>query len=327
MDGLPITALSLLACGIPTLIYAALIYWLDRYEQEPMWLLLTAFAWGAIPSIVLAVLLNSLLTPPIDLIINGRLGNMTNISVIAPIIEESLKGIMLFAIYRFWSQEVDTILDGIVYGATIGLGFGMVENFFYFTNEFATGGFEAWRINVFFRAIVFGFNHALFSSMFGIGIAAAILNRSSVIRFTTIVTGWVLAISLHAIHNTVVVLGGSLILVASIIDWTGVWVIVGIIVWSLREEQGWIAQYLKEEVALGTLTMRQYEIVNSRRLKSSLLWDLLTHHSFRRYQLNRHFFQLCSKLAYRKHYVLRHESEAESIMALRQQVSNLSYLI
>ena len=45
--------LSVLAGVIPTVIYAAVIWWFDRYEKEPLWLLGITFMWGAIPAIIL----------------------------------------------------------------------------------------------------------------------------------------------------------------------------------------------------------------------------------------------------------------------------------
>ena len=57
--------LSLLAAAVPVLFYVALIYWVDRYEKEPWWLLATAFLWGAIPAALLALLFNTALSLPL----------------------------------------------------------------------------------------------------------------------------------------------------------------------------------------------------------------------------------------------------------------------
>ena len=46
--------LSVIAAIIPTVFYIIIIYWVDRYEKEPWWLLSAAFLWGAIPSIIAA---------------------------------------------------------------------------------------------------------------------------------------------------------------------------------------------------------------------------------------------------------------------------------
>src|SRR5262245_58068235 len=50
--------LAIVAAGLPTLIYLALVWWLDRYEKEPAHLLAVTFLWGALPAALLAVTLD-----------------------------------------------------------------------------------------------------------------------------------------------------------------------------------------------------------------------------------------------------------------------------
>mgnify|MGYP001242797793 CR=1 FL=1 len=57
--------LSILAATAPILIYIAIIYWVDRYEKEPWWLLMATFFWGAVPSILFAFIFNTLLSMPL----------------------------------------------------------------------------------------------------------------------------------------------------------------------------------------------------------------------------------------------------------------------
>ena len=53
--GMPILT-AIVAAAIPTAIYSMLLWWLDRYEKEPPWLIAAAFLWGSLPAIGLAVL-------------------------------------------------------------------------------------------------------------------------------------------------------------------------------------------------------------------------------------------------------------------------------
>ncbi|HUM70828.1 MAG TPA: PrsW family intramembrane metalloprotease, partial [Chloroflexota bacterium] len=157
--------ISTIAAVIPTLFYVGIIYWVDRYEKEPAWLLAATFFWGAVPSVLLALLLNTLLGLPVyALVRDGPYADTAVAVFVAPIVEESVKGLALLAIFLFWRHEIDSPLDGIIYGAMVGLGFAMVENIYYFMQEYWTGGTAAWRINVFLRTVIFGLNHALFSS-------------------------------------------------------------------------------------------------------------------------------------------------------------------
>ena len=42
------TVFSILAAIIPMMIYPIFVYWMDRYEKEPIGLLTTTFLWGFI---------------------------------------------------------------------------------------------------------------------------------------------------------------------------------------------------------------------------------------------------------------------------------------
>ena len=46
----------ILVLGIATmLVYALILWWFDRYEKEPLGLLLAAFLWGAVPAIIFSL--------------------------------------------------------------------------------------------------------------------------------------------------------------------------------------------------------------------------------------------------------------------------------
>ncbi len=60
------TISAFLAAAIPTTIYTLLLWWLDRYEKEPLPLILAAFLWGALPAIALAVFFELVLSAPLE---------------------------------------------------------------------------------------------------------------------------------------------------------------------------------------------------------------------------------------------------------------------
>ena len=45
----------------PMFLYACILWWFDRYEKEPLPLLVAAFLWGAVPSIILALIFEIIL--------------------------------------------------------------------------------------------------------------------------------------------------------------------------------------------------------------------------------------------------------------------------
>jgi len=54
MDLLALLALLTGLALAPALIYIMILWWLDRYEKEPVSLAVLAFVWGAVPAILLA---------------------------------------------------------------------------------------------------------------------------------------------------------------------------------------------------------------------------------------------------------------------------------
>ena len=51
--------LGFVTATIPVPLYIALVLWIDRYEGEPLWMLATAFFWGALIATFFAFLLNT----------------------------------------------------------------------------------------------------------------------------------------------------------------------------------------------------------------------------------------------------------------------------
>jgi hypothetical protein len=57
---------GLVLAALPLPVYLALALWLDRYEKEPVWMLVGAFFWGATVAIFLAIVLEMVGTPILD---------------------------------------------------------------------------------------------------------------------------------------------------------------------------------------------------------------------------------------------------------------------
>ena len=320
--------LSVLVALIPTVIYIGIIYWVDRYEKEPLGLLLATFLWGAVPSIIAALILSLIFTLPVYFLGGDALVNTVGPVVVAPLVEETLKGMAVLGILLFWRHEIDSVLDGIIYGAMVGLGFAMVENVFYFMSAFAEGGFEGWTANILLRSM-FGLNHSLFSAMTGMGIAYFRLGRSS-LRYVAPFAGLAAGMFLHFVHNLSAVLSstvsGIFCLVMPINGWGGVLITLVIIVWALRQERQWIRTYLQDEVAAQTLTLSQYENAGSgrRRLRHQL--TLLSDNGWSAMRRANRFYHHCSELAYKKrHYAhFQDEKSGRLIVELREKVRALS---
>ncbi len=321
--------LSTIAALIPTLFYVAIIYWVDRYEKEPWWLLVSAFLWGAIPSIIVAYIANSLLSIPFYWLAGQTGGDALAASLIAPPVEETIKGLAVLGIFLLWRHEIDSPLDGIIYGAMVGMGFAMIENVYYFVNTYQTSGAEALGMNIFMRGIIFGLNHALFTSMTGLGVALARMTTNQFARFAAPIGGWMAAMFLHFVHNTAVSSGNALCLLAFLSDWGGVTLVLVIIIWALVQERRWLKQYLVEEVSNYTLTVNQYKLASSSRQRAKYTWNQLLTQGPGAYFAAARFFRKCSELAYKKHHhtLFADEKSGELIESLRADLRESNHLI
>ena len=127
--GIILLALSVL----PVIILLVYIYRQDKYEKEPIGLLIRAFIGGMI-AIPLDLALVSL--------INGICYSDTvfySAFIEAGFCEELCKLIVLF-LTIWWNRNFNEYMDGIVYAAFVGLGFACVENILYvFEGGIGTG--------------------------------------------------------------------------------------------------------------------------------------------------------------------------------------------
>ncbi|HBY99654.1 MAG TPA: PrsW family intramembrane metalloprotease, partial [Chloroflexi bacterium] len=246
--------LSLQAALIPTVVYVAVVWWFDRYEREPFWLLAITFIWGAIPAIVLALVLELLFDLPIRVLVTPEGADFIGAALLAPAIEECVKALPLAAIFLFYRREFDGVLDGLLYGALVGFGFAMTENIFYFLGAFFENGWSGWGLVVFLRAVIFGLNHALFTAVTGAALGYSRYALSRPKRLAAPFLGLGGAIVLHATHNAFVATGTAACLISLLADWLGVLAVGVVALFAARTESRLIMEELREEVGAGLLT-------------------------------------------------------------------------
>lgn len=295
--------LSLLAGGTATALYAWLVWWLDRYEKEPWWLLALVFLWGAVPAVILSVVTELILDIPISVLGHGLAYEVAGGSVVAPVVEEVAKGLAVFGVLLFVRREMDDVLDGIVYGAMAGLGFALTENFFYFVGSLQEGGWGVWVVVVLMRAVIFGLNHAFFTAVTGAAVGYARLSANVATRLFAPLLGLTAAVVFHSIHNfgsTLASVTCLSLLVSLFSDWAGL-LMLGLaigLVW--RQEKRWIKAQLASEVGT-TLRREVYELTASYRKRLSVQYRALLRGDVRTWQLSRRLTQTATELAFKKH--------------------------
>ena len=317
---------SVLAAALPVLIYIGLIYWVDHYEKEPVWLLSAAFVWGAVPAALLALFFNTLFSLPFYALFSDSSAELATGGAVAPVVEEVVKGLALFLILVVQRHELDSPLDGIIYGAMVGMGFAMVENVLYYATYFSENGASGWNELVLVRGVIFGLNHALYSSLTGLGIALAQMSRNWAVRIAAPLLGLFTAIALHAIHNVAMFTGSIAgFLTGLTFGWGGVMLTIAIIVLSLYQERRWMRHYLVEEVGLGTLSAEELDIVSSAARRGHRRMGILLKEGVGPYRLAGRRYQKLSELAYRKrhHTHFQDDTSSRAIITLRQSISEL----
>jgi protease PrsW len=181
------------------LIYAVpmfvLVYGLDLYEREPLSLVIGALLWGAFAATSLSILANQGWALVVLDTFSVETATDWVAALTAPFTEEILKGVGVVLIYLIARREIDDVLDGFVYGAMVGLGFTVIEDVFYFVNQF--GGEVGGVLQGFFvRVVASGlYGHVLYTGLFGIGVAYFVSRRSeaSLGRRLTIAALFILA--------------------------------------------------------------------------------------------------------------------------------------
>jgi RsiW-degrading membrane proteinase PrsW (M82 family) len=266
---------SITAAVIPTVGYVLILWWFDRYEKEPRHLLWISFVWGAVPAILLSLVAESFLGQPLGALSESTAELMSS-SVVAPIVEEIAKGLAVLILFLFLRREFDDVLDGIVYGATIGFGFAMTENAFYFMHSLSNEGTQGLTLVVFLRSFIFGLNHALFSSVFGAALGYARMAKTGCSGWLVAPLGLLGAMILHAVHNLFATLANVTcfsLLFSLFSDWGGVLVIFVVMALAWQQEKRWIATHLQAEVASGLLTQEQLDTISSYRRRLAAQWQ------------------------------------------------------
>ena len=321
---------SVLVTLIPSLIAMAILWWLDRYEKEPLWLLGIAFFWGAVPTIALSLLAQLLIDAPLmDLLGQSSLYPLASLSLVAPLTEETFKALILLAIFWVYRQEFDSVMDGILYGALIGFGFSIVETFFYLIGSLMEGGWAEWGLVVALRVGLYNLNHSLFAACTGLGFGLARNRRAAWQRWVYPFLGWLFAVLLHGIHNAGSALaestGGASVLISTAVDWIGVLGMLVLIVYAVSREKRWFEE-LRAEVENGVITADEAQIASSYGARVARGWQMLQAHGLLATLHWSRFVQTVVDLAYKKHQKEAAREGAatdERITRLRERIARL----
>lgn len=122
-----LTVISVIIALIPPLLWLTIFYRQDRLNPEPKSFVFKTMLLGAL-------IQKAIYTPIIAFVFSGNTSGITSIGgrliiniILIAIIQESIKLISVrYSIYP--SKEFDEVIDGIIYGSALGLGFAAMTN-------------------------------------------------------------------------------------------------------------------------------------------------------------------------------------------------------
>ncbi len=176
------TLTALLLFGLLAVPFWLLVSELDFLEREPTGLLVLAFAWGALVATAVSIPGSAALDDLVAKLGSPHLAADWGAAIAGPTVEESAKTLGVVAIVLIARAQVNSVLDGVVYGAMVGLGFQIVENIVYAIGAvaFAGQGDQVQPVVTTFllRGILAGiWSHTLFGALAGAGIGYLVVRR------------------------------------------------------------------------------------------------------------------------------------------------------
>jgi len=306
---------------VPAFFFAWFLYWLDRYEKEPVILLGGVFVWGCAIAAGGAFIINTIGGLGVYLFTNSESAtDFMTASVFAPIVEETLKGLAVLIVFLFFHKEFDSVLDGMIYAGITALGFAATENAFYiYSKGYAESGWGGFWFLVFVRVILVGWQHPFYTSFTGIGLALSRTSRNLLVRIVAPFLGLGMAMLTHSFHNTFASLIGGVegLVAGTFLDWTCWFFMFMFAIWMLLREGKMLSTRLREEVTAGRMTAAQLQSA------ASLFGSLF---ALLRGRATARFYQVCGELAHKKEQYAAHGDEGGNLSAIASLQNELSML-
>jgi RsiW-degrading membrane proteinase PrsW (M82 family) len=281
--------------AVPVFVVVPALLWLDRFEAEPVPLLLFAFGWGAAVATLVAILVNSTSIA----LLKASGGDVTvGAVVIAPVVEETCKGLAVLLVFLYRRREFDGVVDGIVYAGMAGIGFAFTENVLYLGRALADSGTSGLAATFVFRCVFGPFAHPLFTMATGVGFGIAVTTRRRWLRYAAPAMGWLVAVCLHGLWNLSAVAGLRGFVSAYVVLQVPIFVAaVGFALWARRREGRLIGRHLAVYAETGWLSPGEVEMLSSMSERRRARAWAKTHGGSRSLRAMRTFQDTASELA------------------------------
>jgi protease PrsW len=272
--GVQTAFLALAVAVIPLGIVLPTFLWLDRFESEPTRYLVLAFLWGALVAAAIAAVANTSAVVVLQATTDPEAALATTAVLVAPFVEEALKGLLVLLVWWFLRHEFDGITDGMVYAGVCAAGFAFTENIQYLAVAWSQGGGEALGATFVARCLLSPFAHPMFTVLTGIGVGVAATSRGWLPRLVAPVVGFALAVLAHGLWNLAAVSGAQGMVTAYLLVEVPIFLaFLGFVAWTRRREGNLIGQFLRPYADAGWLSPAEVAMLASMpRRREARVW-------------------------------------------------------
>lgn len=171
---------------LPVVMFLGVLVYMDSYKLVRLHLVLLVIGLGGAMCVA-------------SYFVNGYLIGLSGLDFlaysryIAPLAEESLKGLVM--VYLFRSSRIGFLVDSAILGFAVGAGFALVENLYYLYSG-AGSNMGVWVVRGFGTAIMHGGATAIFGVM-----AQTLTERSMKLHLVYYLPGLLVASVLHSVFN------------------------------------------------------------------------------------------------------------------------------
>jgi RsiW-degrading membrane proteinase PrsW (M82 family) len=267
---------------------------------------MAAFAWGAVVATTVALALQLA-----EQVLADR-SELFSATVVAPLTEEATKGLFVLLLLWWRRDEIDGVLDGLVYAGLVGVGFAFTENILYFAGAYTGGdvvgsGLGAASTVFVLRGVVSPFAHPLFTAAVGVGAGVAVGSRRRWVRVVAPMAGYAVAVGMHAAWNASAFFdGGSLFFMTYAVAMVpGFLLFVGFAVWARSHEARILTVALDDLARAGLVARREQPWLVRLPARRTARAYARQHGGPRGEELMREFQQVATELAWLHHRLLR----------------------
>lgn len=187
--------LTLLAVA-PVMVIILYIYFQDKYEKEPIGLLILSFIFGAILSVLIVTVLYLFTGHFIPLVDEFSIWQQFIQAFIVVALSEEFSKYIIVRYFAQTKKDFNEPYDGIIYAVMVSMGFACTENIIYVLE----GGYETAILRAFTAVPA----HATFGILMGYFMGKAKFSNN---RFKLNMTGLFLAVLFHGSYDFFLFIG------------------------------------------------------------------------------------------------------------------------